>query len=101
MLFLDSPAGVGYSYAQNAEDLVVNDTRTAQDTDAFLRKFFVLFSFLRSRRFFIFGESYGGIYVPMASQEVWRNNALKMHAHVRINLVGYGVGNGERGRCIP
>ena len=97
MLFLDSPAGVGFSYPDNREDLVVNDTRTAADTDAFLRKFFTIFTALRARRFFIAGESYGGIYVPMAAREVVRGNAARRRPH--INLEGYAVGNGEGGKA--
>lgn len=38
MLYLDSPAGVGLSYSEAAEDYTTNDTHTARDTNTFLRK---------------------------------------------------------------
>ena len=49
VIYLDSPAGVGLSYSETHSDYVTNDTYTAADADAFLRRFFRRFpEFLRN-----------------------------------------------------
>jgi serine carboxypeptidase-like clade 1 len=49
VIYLDSPAGVGLSYSDTRSDYVTNDTHTAIDADAFLRRFFQRYpEFLRN-----------------------------------------------------
>lgn len=55
MLYLDSPSGVGLSYSDNKRDYVTNDTRTAHDSNVFLRKFFSLYTDYASHDFYISG----------------------------------------------
>ncbi|WVZ50420.1 hypothetical protein U9M48_001673 [Paspalum notatum var. saurae] len=74
VLFLESPAGVGFSYTNTSSDLVVGDNRTAHDSYTFLVKWFERFPQYKYRDFYIGGESYGGHYVPQLSQLVYRNN---------------------------
>jgi carboxypeptidase C (cathepsin A) len=38
ILYLDSPAGVGYSYSKTRADYITGDLQTASDTHAFLLK---------------------------------------------------------------
>ncbi|GAB4827171.1 Serine carboxypeptidase-like 20 [Ancistrocladus abbreviatus] len=38
MIYLDSPAGVGFSYSENTSDYVTGDLKTASDTHTFLLK---------------------------------------------------------------
>jgi serine carboxypeptidase-like clade I len=38
LLLVDSPAGVGYSYADNEDDYVTNDTKSVVDLYDFLSK---------------------------------------------------------------
>ena len=38
VLYLDSPAGVGFSYSKTRSDYVTGDLQTALDTHAFLLK---------------------------------------------------------------
>ncbi|KAL7252955.1 hypothetical protein ACSBR1_007493 [Camellia fascicularis] len=59
LLFLDSPAGVGFSYSSTLEDLLnVGDKRTAKDAYTFLIKWFERFPQYKHRPFYIAGESY-------------------------------------------
>ncbi|KAF8820699.1 putative Serine carboxypeptidase 1 [Cardiosporidium cionae] len=95
MIFFESPAPVGFSYCihtcpQN------NDTSTADENYEFLKNFFEKFPAYKKNTFFITGESYGGIYVPMLADRV--NNDTS------INFGGVAVGDGctgisTRGGC--
>ncbi|KAK3140406.1 hypothetical protein QOZ80_5AG0400470 [Eleusine coracana subsp. coracana] len=92
MLFLDSPAGVGFSYTNTTSDLYTSgDNRTAHDSYIFLMKWFDKFPHYKYRDFYIAGESYAGHYVPELSQLVYRNNKGVMKPY--INFKGFMVGN--------
>ncbi|CAD5184059.1 unnamed protein product [Musa acuminata subsp. malaccensis] len=92
VLFLDSPAGVGFSYTNTSSDLHTSgDHRTAVDAYNFLVKWFERFPQYKHREFYIAGESYAGHYVPQLSQLVYRKNAGVENA--TINFRGFLVGN--------
>uniref|UniRef100_A0A0D9Y3I3 Carboxypeptidase n=1 Tax=Oryza glumipatula TaxID=40148 RepID=A0A0D9Y3I3_9ORYZ len=92
MLFLDSPAGVGYSYSNTTSDLLTaGDNKTAHDSYAFLVNWLERFPQYKYRDFYIAGESYGGHYVPQLSQLVYRNN--KDVEKPILNFKGFLVGN--------
>ncbi|KAF7028578.1 hypothetical protein CFC21_040473 [Triticum aestivum] len=75
VLFLDAPAGVGYSYSNSSSDLLApGDNKTAHDSYTFLVNWLERFPQYKYRDFYIAGESYGGHYVPQLSQLVYRNN---------------------------
>ncbi|KAL8137162.1 hypothetical protein V2J09_003163 [Rumex salicifolius] len=92
MIYLDSPAGVGFSYSSNTSDYVTGDLKTASDTHSFLLKWFEIYEEFQSNNFFIAGESYAGIYVPTLSYEVVKG--LDAGVKPVINFKGYMVGNG-------
>ncbi|MBO8631192.1 peptidase S10, partial [Staphylococcus aureus] len=61
ILFLDSPAGVGFSYTNTSSDLKDSgDERTARDALIFLLRWFERFPQYKHRDFYIAGESYAG-----------------------------------------
>ncbi|XP_058742131.1 serine carboxypeptidase 1-like [Vicia villosa] len=91
VLFLESPAGVGFSYSENSSDLKVGDKRTAIDSYIFLQNWLKRFPQHSSRDFFIVGESYAGHYVPQLASLIQSEN--KKNRNV-INLKGIAVGNG-------
>ncbi|KAF2305436.1 hypothetical protein P3X46_004746 [Hevea brasiliensis] len=87
MLYLESPAGVGFSYSANTSFYVsVNDTITAQDNLIFLQQWFVKFPEYKSRDFFITGESYAGHYVPQLAK-------LIVDSGLNFRLKGIAIGN--------
>ncbi|KAH0970101.1 hypothetical protein GBA52_022257 [Prunus armeniaca] len=92
ILFLDSPVGVGFSYSNTSSDLLSNgDKRTAEDSLAFLLKWFERFPQYKGREFYITGESYGGRQTYFACLLLhYYNLETKEKA---INLKGYMVGN--------
>ncbi|CAN6351525.1 unnamed protein product [Urochloa humidicola] len=92
ILFLDSPAGVGFSYTNTSSDLYTSgDRRTARDSYTFLVRWFERFLQYKYRDFYIAGESYAGHYVPELSQLVFRK--IKGVKKPHINLKGFMVGN--------
>ncbi|KAL8139060.1 hypothetical protein V2J09_005061 [Rumex salicifolius] len=92
VIYLDSPAGVGYSYSTNGSDYVTGDQQTAIDTHAFLLKWFEMYNEFQPNPFYISGESYAGIYVPTISNEVVKGIDAGLKPF--INFKGYMVGNG-------
>jgi serine carboxypeptidase-like clade 1 len=92
VLYVDSPAGVGMSYAETKEDRHTNDTQTAADMNTFLRRWFAKFSEFQGNDFFISGESFAGVYVPLISKAVLDGNDAGQEPHLRLR--GYLVGNG-------
>lgn len=92
IIYLDSPTGVGLSYAENQTNYQTGDTQTAIDTHNFLLKWFEEYSEFSQNPFYIAGESYAGIYVPTLATEVVKG--LKAKVNPTINFKGYMVGNG-------
>ncbi|GLT71297.1 hypothetical protein SLA2020_433280 [Shorea laevis] len=87
MLYLESPAGVGFSYSAHKSFYNnVNDEITAQDSLIFLQRWFLKFPEYQKRDFFIGGESYAGHYVPQLAQ-------LIVQSKVKFNLKGIAIGN--------
>lgn len=90
MLILESPGGVGYSYcaAMKVGGACNNtDISTARAARAALQYFFAKkFPELRSKRFYITGESYAGVYIPTLTKEILTNAP-------EINIKGIGVGD--------
>lgn len=70
IVFLESPAFVGWSYSNRTEDRVVGDKRTARDALKFMLGFYERFPELKGRPFWIAGESYGGVCHCYSSQSV-------------------------------
>ncbi|KAM7267632.1 hypothetical protein ACFE04_009798 [Oxalis oulophora] len=91
LLFLESPAGVGFSYANRSSDLLDSgDHRTARDSLEFVLQWFNRFPRYRNRELYITGESYAGHYVPQLAGEIMVYNKQSKHP---INLKGIMVGN--------
>ncbi|KAL6607797.1 hypothetical protein ACP70R_040860 [Stipagrostis hirtigluma subsp. patula] len=93
LLFLESPAGVGFSYTNTSSDLTnLNDEFVAKDAYNFLLNWLDRFPEYKDREFYIAGESYAGHYVPQLADLVYERNKDKM-GNTHINLKGFIVGN--------
>lgn len=90
LLFIESPAGVGYSYNTNSS-YYYSDENTAIDNFNAVLDFFQKFPEYRKTAFFIAGESYAGKYIPDLAVLIDRHN---LEAASPINLQGIMVGNG-------
>uniref|UniRef100_A0A0R0IL19 Carboxypeptidase n=1 Tax=Glycine max TaxID=3847 RepID=A0A0R0IL19_SOYBN len=90
MLYLETPVGVGFSYAKGGSSYdTVNDETTARDNLVFLQRWFNKFPHYRHTDLFLAGESYAGHYVPqLAKLMIEINKKEKM-----FNLKGIALGN--------
>lgn len=86
VLYLEAPAGVGYSYSDD-KNYKTDDDKVADDNYLALQSFFAKFPNFTQNEFYIFGESYGGIYAPTLSLRVVLGTS-------KINFKGFAVGNG-------
>ncbi|KAG8363641.1 hypothetical protein BUALT_Bualt19G0043700 [Buddleja alternifolia] len=92
VLFLESPAGVGFSYSNTTADFVTGgDRKTAVDNYAFLLNWLERFPEYKNRDFYISGESYAGHYVPQLAHTILSHN--KEAKKTIINLKGIIIGN--------
>ncbi|XP_073306292.1 serine carboxypeptidase-like 28 [Primulina huaijiensis] len=91
LLFLDSPAGVGFSYANASFDQTIGDHRTVKDAYEFLTRWFGRFPQFKRRPFYIAGESYAGHYIPQLSKVIVKSN--KGVKNPIINFQGFLLGN--------
>lgn len=64
VMWLESPAGVGWSLAEGEGDMSTNDMVQSQDAMAALKSWYAKFPEFKTNELFVSGESYGGIYVP-------------------------------------
>ena len=91
IMWVDQPTGVGFSYGDTG-DYDHDEAGVAEDMYHFLQSFFDANPSYRKNRFFVFGESYGGHYVPSVANRVFIGNQAK--EDTPINLAGIGIGNG-------
>ncbi|CAM0951732.1 unnamed protein product [Alopecurus aequalis] len=93
VIFLESPAGVGFSYSNTTSDYEKSgNQRTADDVFVFLVNWLERFLEYKGRTFFISGESYGGHYVPQLPATILSHN-MNNATRTSINLQGILVGN--------
>lgn len=102
VIYLESPAGVGFSYADSKDGYHYNDSVAAEEN------YMAVSTLLGSnyypelnqgQKFAITGESYGGIYIPTLAQQIVEHNKLA-DADTKINLGGIEVGNGCLGNDV-
>jgi len=87
LLFVDNPVGVGFSVSGGERpDNAMDAVRYLQ---VFLIRFFQLYSNLAKNDLYIFGESFGGHYIPALATVLVQN-----HTNNNINLKGIGIGDG-------
>ncbi|KAH6887662.1 Alpha/Beta hydrolase protein [Thelonectria olida] len=95
MIFVDQPAGTGFSYVDKGIDLPTDSFVAAADMHIFLRIFYSAFPHLRSVPFHISGESYGGHYVPTLAAEIVRYNSMpEIPSDFKIPLASVMIGDG-------
>ena len=81
VVYMESPVSTGFSYDETTTNPHNDDVSTANDNYLAVESFFVKYPHLKKNPFYITGESYAGIYIPMLANEVFKHNST-------INLKG-------------
>eukprot|EP01128_Nolandella_sp_AFSM9_P002197 TRINITY_DN12581_c0_g1_i1.p1 TRINITY_DN12581_c0_g1~~TRINITY_DN12581_c0_g1_i1.p1 ORF type:complete len:442 (-),score=83.34 TRINITY_DN12581_c0_g1_i1:52-1377(-) len=88
VLYIEAPAGVGFSYSNDPSDYNTNNKKTAADNYVFLNLWLKLFPEYFNRPLWITGESYAGDYVPDLMTLI-----LEGDGPLKNNLKGTLLGN--------
>ncbi|CAG8677202.1 5227_t:CDS:2, partial [Ambispora gerdemannii] len=95
LLFIDQPFGVGFSYGDTTK---INSTEHASSNlYTFLQRFFDRFPEYANLDLHLFGESFGGRYVPTIARIIYNKNKeiiAGKNDDTIINLKSIGIGNG-------
>lgn len=91
LLFVESPAGVGWSYSNTTSDYTCGDESSANDMYKFLLRWYDKFPELRSRDLFLTGESYAGHYIPQLANVLLNHNRHSTGFEFKIK--GVAIGN--------
>ncbi|CAH8270592.1 unnamed protein product [Arabidopsis lyrata] len=91
ILYVESPAGSGYSYARTRRAFETSDIKQMHQIDQFLRSWFVDHPEFISNPFYVGGDSYSGKIVPGVVQQTSLGNEKGLTP--LINLQGYVLGN--------
>ena len=97
MLYIEAPVGVGFSFS-DTDNYKIDDDSAANDNRAAIEAFYTMFPQFKTNKFFITGESYGGIYVPTLAEAIV--NGQLDGSYTGATLTGIGVGNGCTGTEI-
>ncbi|KAK9287090.1 hypothetical protein L1049_015501 [Liquidambar formosana] len=91
LLFVESPAGVGWSYSNTTTDYTCGDDSTARDMLKFMLQWYEKFPEFKSRDLFLTGESYAGHYIPQLANVLLDYN--KESKDFKFNIKGVAIGN--------
>jgi carboxypeptidase C (cathepsin A) len=91
MVFIESPAGVGFSYSDESADQNNGDAGTALDNYNLIQAFLARFPEFASSDLYISSESYGGHYMPTLAKQIVDSNAAGVTP--KLNFKGFAVGN--------
>ncbi|KAH0694163.1 hypothetical protein KY285_021260 [Solanum tuberosum] len=90
-IFLDLPVGTGFSYARTSAARQSDDLQASDHAYQFLHKWFNDHPEFLRNPFYVAGDSYSGISVPIISQLIANGNEKGLEPF--INLKGYFLGN--------
>jgi carboxypeptidase D len=95
MLYVEHPIGTGFSYGS---PLPLTEEEASADLDQFMQNFYRIFQHLQPYDFFVFGESYAGMFVPAISRYIMLQNKKAMadggSDRFIVPLKGAALGNG-------
>ncbi|CAA2976487.1 serine carboxypeptidase-like 42 [Olea europaea subsp. europaea] len=91
LLFVESPAGVGWSYSNTTSDYSCGDASSAMDMHMFMMEWYKKFPTFKSRELFLTGESYAGHYIPQLAVAILGHN--EHSKEFKFNIKGVAIGN--------
>lgn len=93
VIYLDTPAFVGFSYSNNSVDRTIGDRRMAEQNLEFIKAWQEAYPSLADNRFWIAGESYAGHYVVNLADMILEHNSKNKDSSKKINFQGFLLGN--------
>ncbi|MCP4748345.1 MAG: S10 family peptidase [Desulfobacteraceae bacterium] len=90
-LMIDQPAGCGLSVLKDINEAARTEQQATDQLYYGLQQFFNRWPRYRNLDFFIFGESFAGVYIPMLATAILEGNKAGQPV---VNLKGIGVGDG-------
>nr|XP_027089819.1 serine carboxypeptidase-like 11 isoform X1 [Coffea arabica] len=90
-IFLDFPVGTGFSYARTPDALQSNTLQACNQALEFLRKFLIDHPEFISNPFYVGGDSFSGLIVPIITELISEGNENGIEPS--IDLKGYLIGN--------
>ncbi|PHT50479.1 Serine carboxypeptidase-like 41 [Capsicum baccatum] len=91
LLFVESPAGVGWSYSNTSSDYNTGDAKTTMDMHIFMMEWVKKFPAFKSRELYLTGESYAGHYIPQLAIALLDHN--EHSKEYKFNIKGIAIGN--------
>lgn len=91
IIFLDSPVGTGFSYSTTQEGWPSSDTKAANEAYQFLMQWVAENPQYLEVPFYVGGDGYSGIIVPLITKLVIEGNEAGVQPN--LNLKGYLVGS--------
>ncbi|XP_031740046.1 serine carboxypeptidase-like 18 isoform X5 [Cucumis sativus] len=91
IIYLDLPVGTGFSYTKTSQDHKSGDHEQVQHSLQFLKKWFDDHPEFISNPFYIAGNSYSGMIVPIVALQILEGTYK--HIFSFINFQGYILGN--------
>ncbi|KAK9163654.1 hypothetical protein Syun_004556 [Stephania yunnanensis] len=91
IIFLDAPVGTGFSYSKSTRGWQSGDIKSATQIYTFLRKWLIEHPEFLSNPFYVCGDSYSGISIPVITLQISDGNNAGVQPV--INLKGYAIGN--------
>jgi len=92
ILFVDQPAGTGYSYGDGQADIDHKESDVSRDLYHFMQELVKTYPQYHASPFYVSGESYAGHFVPATAAAIMEGNLAKNSEY--IALKGIMVGNG-------
>ncbi|KAK9075445.1 hypothetical protein SSX86_003768 [Deinandra increscens subsp. villosa] len=91
IIFLDTPVGTGFSYGRTTLASHSTSIQLCDQAYEFMQKWFKCHPQFGSNPFYVGGDSYSGLHVPIITQLISDGNEAGNEP--RINLKGYILGN--------
>lgn len=91
VLYIDAPAGVGFSYSNTSSDYFTDNNKTAHDNYVFLQNWLEEFPSFKGRDLFVSGESYAGDYGPQLVLEIIEGSDTGLRNQLKGLLLGNPV----------
>uniref|UniRef100_M1BZY1 Glucose acyltransferase n=1 Tax=Solanum tuberosum TaxID=4113 RepID=M1BZY1_SOLTU len=98
IIFIDQPAGTGYSYANTSEAYNCSDTLSVTLTYEFLRKWLMDHPKYLKNPLYVSGSSYAGFFVPPLTRKIY--DGIEVGDKPQLNIKGYILGNAQTDRYI-